>query len=195
MIERHPYGEFIPRSPRCMIIGSFPIGKFTNPSRKKEIKPHEHDFFFGGEKNLLWKLIGHAFDRELVTKEQIVQLLETYGIAIGDVIHCCKRKKGSASDADLYEIQWNQQLLQVIDQNHIEVIYFTSRKVENWFERLFPESQHLEKINLISPSAQSLRSLGRNQEYLSWKEKYPQRAALDFLKDHYRKKFSWLLRK
>ena len=57
MLEKHPYGEFIPSHSYCMIIGSFPSGKFTNPQRRYEIKPQEFDFFFGGEKKSFIEVI------------------------------------------------------------------------------------------------------------------------------------------
>jgi len=31
MIEHHPYGDFFPKNAKYVIVGSFPIGKLTNP--------------------------------------------------------------------------------------------------------------------------------------------------------------------
>lgn len=189
MIELHPYGEFIPSHPRFMIIGSFPIGKFTNPKKKSEIKPHEIDFFFGGEKNLLWKLLAECFEVELKTKRDIVNFLETEGIAIGDLILACRRKKESASDSALYKIDWNKNLLRQIKGHHIQKVFFTSRKVETWFKRLFPEAQGFERVTLISPSAQSVRSLSRNPDFKVWERKHPGEPKFNFILTDYRLKF------
>ncbi len=75
MREYHPYGTYIPKACRYLLIGSFPIGKFSDPSRKHEIKENEIEFFFGGEKNLLWRLIGDTFGVKLKSKKDIVKLL------------------------------------------------------------------------------------------------------------------------
>lgn len=186
MIEHHPYGEFIPKHPKAMIIGSFPIGKFTDPKRRHEIKPHEFDFFFGGEKNLLWKLISHVNKKNVTTLKELKELLEQSGLAIGDVIKSCRRVEGSASDSALYDIMWNLGLLAIIKRYGIKKIYFTSKKVESWFNKLFPD-HGLESITLPSPSAQSARGLVRNPNYLKWKLKHPHKRTLDYLKEHYEK--------
>ncbi len=188
--EFHPYGEFIPKNAKSMIIGSFPIGKFTNPERSGEIKAHEFNFFFGGEKNLLWRLIGDRFNRTLKSKDDIVGLLEEKGIGLGDVIRSCERRNGSASDADLLNIEWNKDLLRILKNKKIKRVYFISRQVEKWFTKLFPESDSLEKILLISPSAQSFRSLSRRADYQKWKAKHPKDKAYDFILLDYHSKIA-----
>lgn len=170
-----------------MIIGSFPIGKFSDPKRKHEIKAHEIDFYFGGEKNLLWRLIGESFGRTLDSKAAIISLLEEKGIALGDVIVSCKRKEGRASDSDLYDIKWNHELLGLLKKNNIKKVLFTSRQVHKWFKRLFPDAG-LEEVQLISPSAQSARSIVRSKEYLDWKKKHPNGRTWDFILANYRLK-------
>ncbi|MFP5384915.1 MAG: hypothetical protein ACLGHN_02465 [Bacteriovoracia bacterium] len=172
-----------------MIIGSFPIGKFSDPSRKHEIKKHEFDFFFGGEKNLLWKILAEIYDVKFNNSEDIRSFLQKKGIALGDVIISCRRKNGGGSDSDLYDIQWNKDLLNHIDRHGIKTIFFTSKKVKDWFNKLFPESQHLEKVTLISPSGQSVRSLYRRDDYQEWIAKYPHKSKYDFIVADYRQKF------
>ena len=194
-VEFHPYGDFIPKKVKGMIIGSFPIAKFSNPKRSLEIKPHEFNFYFGGEKNLLWKLLAHARKKEIHHVSDIVQMLEEMELGIGDVIKSCRRKDGGASDSDLYDIEFNHELIEKIRTYKIKTLYFTSRKVENWFNKLFPESEDLIKISLISPSAQTLRALVRNPLYLKWKEKHPLKKPMDFLYADYVRIFSRLNRK
>ena len=194
-IERHPFGEYLPPSVRGMIIGSFPIGKFTDPKRSHEIKPHEFKFFFGGEKNLLWKLISHARNREIQETNDIVALLNELKLGVGDLIVSCRRKNGGASDSDLYDIEFNHNLINVIRKNKIQELYFTSKKVEAWFNKLFPDTGDLKKILLISPSAQTLRALGRNGRYLDWKKEHPDKKAIEFLYDDYKRIFSRINRK
>lgn len=61
---------------------------------------------------------------------------------------------------------------------------FTSRGVEKWFNRLFPHSDDLKKINLLSLSAQTLRSLSQQKSFLTWRRKYPNKSALEFLQEN-----------
>lgn len=188
--EFHPYGHFIPKRANCMIVGSFPIAKFSDPKRRHEIKAHEFDFFFGGEKNLLWKLLGDCYGQRPKTREEVIHLLEKHKIAIGDVIASCKRKEGKASDSALYDIQWNDQLLSVIKRAKIKKLFFTSKQVHRWFKRLFPEAIDLEEIILPSPSAQSARSIARLPEYVAWKKTRPDQKTYDFILEHYKRYFS-----
>lgn len=190
MRERHPYGEFIPKNADSMIIGSFPIGKFSNPKRRHEIKDHELDFFFGGEKNLLWKFLGNVFSMPVKTPGQVKKLLRIHKLGIGDVIRSCKRKKGGASDTDLYDIEWNDELIEVIRQNKIKTLYFTSKKVESWFNKLFKETDDLNKISLISPSGQSIRSLTRREDFKHWRAKNPEASSIEFIQHDYYLKFN-----
>lgn len=188
MLEQHPYGEFIPPQAEAMIVGSFPIAKFSNPELRSEIKPHEYDFFFGGEKNLLWRLLGRCFAKELRSTQDVMAMLTEQRLAMGDVIKACERKNNGSSDSDLIKIHWNHNLLAIIKENRIQKIYFTLKKVEQWFNKLFPHHQ-LQSVTLISPSAQSFRALGRNPQYLKWKKQHPQGKSLDFIFEQYRGHF------
>lgn len=191
MREQHPYGTFIPPKVRAMIVGSFPIAKFSHPKRRSEIKAHEYDFFFGGEKNLLWKLLAGCFGKELKSKDDVVKMLNEQRLAVGDVIKSCRRKDGRSSDSDLYDIEWNTELLEIIERNKIKTVLFTSKKVAQWFNALFPDAQ-LQQITLYSPSAQTARGLARNPDYLAWKKKHPQKKTYEFLLESYKEKFNKL---
>lgn len=187
--EFHPYGTFIPKGCRYLLIGSFPIGKFSNPARKNEIKKNEIEFFFGGEKNLLWRLIGDTFGVQLKTKKDIVKLLTEKHIGVGDVIHSCVRNNGRASDKDLLDIEWNTELLEVIRKNKIQKLYFTSRAVEKWFYRLFPDARDIPAVTLISPSAQSARGLGGSEGFQLWRKEYPMSPTYEFILKSYQRAF------
>jgi G:T/U-mismatch repair DNA glycosylase len=185
--EYHPYGTFIPKNCQAMFIGSFPIGKFSHPGRAHEIKTNEILFFFGGEKNLLWRLVGDSFGVKLRTKEDIVSLLTEKHLGVGDVIRSCVRREGRASDKDLLEIEWNTDLLAEIRKHKIKRLYFTSKGVEKWFYRLFPEARDITAVTLISPSAQSARSLGGRDDFKAWRKKNPESPTYDFILKSYQK--------
>lgn len=171
-----------------MIIGSFPIGKFSHPERRNEIKSNEIDFFFGGETNLLWRLIGDTFGRKLNSKKDIVQFLKVEKIGMGDVILSCVRHNGGGSDKDLQKIEWNTDLLTLIKKNKIKRLYFTGKGVEKWFHKLFPDA-NLEMITLISPSAQSARALGGSPHFRAWRKLNPQASFYQFILRSYKKAF------
>lgn len=187
--EQHPYGEFFPKNARMMIVGSFPIGKFSDPSRHHEIKPHEFDFYFGGERNLLWKLVGDVYGVKFTSKDELVEFLVEKKIAIGDVIKSCIREEGRASDSDLLEIEWNKNLLNSIRTHKISFLLFTSKQVMKWFNKLFP-NHGLKEFLLLSPSAQSARSIVRMEDYNVWKEKNPKCKTYEFLLNKYKGTFN-----
>ncbi len=190
MREQHPYGEFVPKNATAMIIGSFPIGKFSNPKRRHEIKKNEFDFFFGGEKNLLWKLLSAIFEMPVTSRSDIKKLLTKNQLGVGDVIKSCRRKNGGASDSDLYDIEWNMELIKLIRKRKITTIYFTSKKVETWFHKLFKETDDLNKISLISPSGQSIRSITRLDDFKAWEARHKGDPKVDFILFDYRRKFN-----
>lgn len=168
--EYHPYGEFISSQIDSLIVGSFPIAKFTNPKRKKEIKPHEIDFFFGGETNRLWVLLGKCFHLELDSKEKIINFLETHKISIADVISSCVRKNGRSNDSDLRDIEWNKKLHSMIKRYRFKKIYFTSKKVYQWYCSHIGRVEGPKEIILLSPSANGVRSLPRLKEFKEWEK-------------------------
>ncbi|MGZ3789175.1 MAG: hypothetical protein ACXVLQ_11670 [Bacteriovorax sp.] len=168
--EYHPYGAFFSTLSESLILGSFPIGKFTNPKRRKEIKPHEIDFNYGGEGNQLWPLLGMCFGLKLDTKEKILAFLEEKNFSVADIIKSCRRKKGRGSDADLYDIEWNKDLHGIIAEKKFKKIYFTSRGVRDWYVRHIGRVEGPEEIILLSPSANGVRSFPKLSEYKEWEK-------------------------
>ncbi len=168
--EFHPYGEYISPKTDSLIIGSFPIAKFTNPKKRKEIKPNEIDFFFGGETNQLWSLLGKCFHLKLDTKDKIIDFLEVHKISIADVIKSCVRKNGRSNDSDLRDIEWNEKLHSMIKHYRFKKIYFTSKKVYQWYCSHIGRVEGPKEIILLSPSANGVRSLPRLKEFKEWEK-------------------------
>jgi G:T/U-mismatch repair DNA glycosylase len=188
-LEFHPYGAFIPKKTKYLLIGSFPISKFTNPAKRSEIKSHEIDFYFGGEKNFLWKILSHLFQTDLKSKKNIINFLTKEQIGIVDLINSCRRIQGHSSDSSLYDIEWNHQIDLLLKKYPIEYLIFTSKGVEQWFRRLYPQIK-MPSLTLISPSAQSYRSLSPFLAYKKWKKTYPTRKPIEFIELYYRKTLS-----
>lgn len=168
-IEYHPYGPFIPPNAKSIIVGTFPIAKFTDQTKK--FKENEIDFSYGGEKSQFWKLLSISFNRELKNKDQILNFLRDEGIAIGDVIKSCQRINGSSSDNHLRNCEYFISLREIIISNSISKIYFTSAKVKFLFQSKIGSVEGVEEILLISPSGSGVRQISNiyKDEYKKWK--------------------------
>jgi G:T/U-mismatch repair DNA glycosylase len=190
--EFHPYGNFVPPQPRHIIVGSFPIAKFTNPALKSKIKAKEIDFSYGGEKSHLWNLLGLALNESLSSKTEITAFLERKGIAIGDVVASCKRRNGYSSDTDLREIVFNHELKSIIEREDIRQILFTSTRVRQWFNSKIGCQNTVEQTLLISPSGSGMRALNRmhQKQYESWRIRHPDGSLPDFRLSFYKKIFT-----
>ena len=190
--EVHPYGEFVPPHSKFMIIGSFPIGKFTDEKRRHTIAENEIDFSYGGSRNHLWPLLGQAFNTDLNSKKKIKNFLSLKGIALGDVISSCIRKNGGASDGDLKDIVFNLELKSIIEKSEIKHLFFTSSKVKQWFESKIGCDKEVKKTMLISPSGSGLRRLSKEHEqlYENWRTKNKDQSKSSFRKWFYTQIFN-----
>lgn len=192
MREFHPYGEFIPKNVQGLIIGTFPIRKFT-ARLMSEIKPHEIDFHYGGEGNQLWKLLGASFELELTSKEAIQSFLEKQKLGVGDLIRSCRRKNQSSLDKDLYDIEWNTNLIELIQKHEIKNLYFTGKGVRQWFDRYILKPANFkpncELITLLTPASTGARAIGNMEEYKRYKDANPLASTFDFRLEFYRSLF------
>ena len=189
--ENHAFGEFIQNGTKRMIIGSFPIGKFTNPERASEID-HEKEimFFYGGAKNKLWQMIGTCYDVPMNTVDEIKNLLTSEGIGVADVVKSCCRINGSALDKDLKEIEWNKDLLNLLRENQIEELIFTSKVVRNWFEKHIGSISEFKETVLISPSGAAMISVAASPAYKAWSLENPDKRPMDYRALCYKEVFS-----
>jgi len=190
IVEYNPFKPFIPTQSNKLIIGNFPIGKFTNPDRFHEKKKHELDFYYGGENNKLWRLLGAVFNEELNTVAKIKSFLKAHHLGIADILLSCCRINGSALDTALYQKTYNHELKNIIEENNFNELLFTSRHVYTEFRKnigKFPEIKH---TILISPSPNAIRGLVKNKEFLALKSKTPKLTAEEFRLMKYKQVFS-----
>ena len=190
IVEHNPYKPFIPKRADKIIIGNFPIGKFTNPDRQHEQKEHEFDFYYGGAKNRLWNLIGHCFDLELHHPEAIKKFLTRHHIAIADILLSCRRKNGSALDSNLYDKKYNNKLKHIIENNQFTELIFTSRHVYQEFKKYIGHFPDIHHTILYSPSPNAVRGLVKNVEYLAMKRRNPALTVMEFRRLKYKQVFS-----
>lgn len=190
ILEDHPYKPFIPCGSTKLIVGNFPIGKFSNPARFHEQKEGEMDFYYGGAANRLWSLLGASFNVELDDIKSIKTFLEDHHFALADILLSCRRLNGSALDTALYDKTYNYELKNIIEDKNFKELIFTSKHVYREFKKhigKFPDKKH---IVLISPSPTAARGLARNKEYLALREQNPHFTIQEFRLMKYRQVFS-----
>jgi len=133
MTEIHPFGNFVPKNAKYLILGSFPG------------KPDEsYDWFYSNKRNQFWLILGKVYKQKLDTKEKKQKLFRRLKIAITDIIFSCERKKNSNLDTNLVNITYNVNAIQkILETQKIERIFFTSRFVEKLFKKAFPDYLNL----------------------------------------------------
>lgn len=166
MIEKHPFGNFVPDNTRYLLLGSF-TGQITDNS---------YDWFYGTKRNLFWPIIQEVYDKKLTTKDDKQSLFSGLGIAITDIILSCERKTKSNLDMNLTNIVLNQEVKNIIQDNKLEKIFFSSRFVEKLFKKYFKEivSEHpeVELITLPSPSPR-YAAMSKAQKIARYIEVFP----------------------
>lgn len=146
MIETHPFGSFVPVEAYYLLLGSF-TGQDSG------------NWFYGTKRNQFWKILSEVYGRELVERNQRENLFRDLRLAVTDVIYQCERAKGSNLDNNLINIVYNIKMIEeIIENNKIEKIFFSSRFVENKFKQLFKDRfGKIELVTLPSPSPRYAR--------------------------------------
>ena len=168
MLEKHPWQRF-PKEHKLatkLILGSFPPNKYTIQTEKKT--QCDMDFFYGSRDNFFWQLFSDALNLNYKFPDDLQHLKEylvNNGWLVSDIVLECERRKNTAADQDLKVIKWNQSIINdIIDNNSINTIFFTSKWVKEKFDRyinLAAKSANINEYILPSPSRHGLRSIGR----------------------------------
>jgi G:T/U-mismatch repair DNA glycosylase len=150
MIEKHPFGSFLPENVRYVLVGTFPGRKFSQRSTA-ENEADAYAFSYGG-RNQLWKFLGEIFHLELHTREEKKAFLTKYKIGLMDLYQAVERLKASNLDTDLRVIQDNKINLATLFQlESLEMVYCTGKGVAAILQKWFPEYKD-KIIGLPSPS-------------------------------------------
>jgi hypoxanthine-DNA glycosylase len=146
MIEKHPFAPYVPQQSRILILGSFPGRESTQTKR-------ENDWFYCASRNQFWKIIESVFDQVLVTTSAKQELFKQRNIAITDIIESCERRDNKNSDDNLVNKVYNNiAITNIITQNPIKKILFTSKSVYLEFLENFDKPNGIELVVLPSPS-------------------------------------------
>jgi hypoxanthine-DNA glycosylase len=146
MLEKHPFGNFVPKNAKYLILGSF----VTKPV-------DGYEWFYANGRNQFWPILEEVYKLPLKTIKDQQNLFFKLRMAITDIILECEREKNTHSDTDLKCLVFNAQAITgILDKNKIEKIFFTSRFVENLYRRHFKDQiqkyPEIELVTLPSPS-------------------------------------------
>lgn len=146
MIETHPFGNFVPKKAKYLMLGSF-VTKPSNP----------YEWFYANGRNQFWPIMKEVYKMDFNTTAQQQELFTQLEMALADIILSCERKKNSNLDINLFNITYNTKAIKdICSKNEIKKIFFTSRHVENLFGKVFKDISHItdsmELICLPSPS-------------------------------------------
>ena len=149
MLETHPFGFFVPQSSRFLLLGSFTAkDASTNP---------RYNWYYANGRNQFWPILEEVYKRDLGTKLAKKRLFRELGIAIGDIIYQCTRKRNSSMDVVLVPTKYHtEEVAKVMARRPIEKVFFTSRFVEDKYRKHFKNISEkypqVELITLPSPS-------------------------------------------
>ena len=101
IIEEHPFEPFLPKNARLLMLGSFP------PQERR----WKMRFYYPNFNNDMWRIFGLVYfndaDRFIDTAQKqfrekdLVDFLNTIGVALYDTAEAVIRLQGNASDKDL----------------------------------------------------------------------------------------------
>jgi hypoxanthine-DNA glycosylase len=146
MVETHPFGVFVPKKAKYLMLGSF-VTKPSNP----------YLWFYANGRNQFWPIMEEVYSFKFDSKEKQQKLFSQLEMALADIILSCERKNNSNLDTNLVNIVFNTKAIKnIVKENKIEKIFFTSRYVESLFRKQFKDMikkyTKVELICLPSPS-------------------------------------------
>lgn len=149
MIEKHPFGNFVPFKAKYLLLGSFP----------GRVETRYGEWFYETKRGQFWPIIEEVYRVKLKNKAEKISLFSKLKISVSDVIYKCERLKGNNSDSNLVKCSYNTEGVgKILKENKIEKIFFTSRFVENKFRRFFKSLIiRYPKIELITLPSSSPR--------------------------------------
>lgn len=156
MIEVHPFGDFIPETPKYLMIGSF-VTKPSNP----------YVWFYANGRNQFWPIMEAVYNKTFDTKEKQQQLFTNLKMALTDIILSCERRNNSNLDVNLVNITYNiENINKIIYEHAIEKVYLTSKYVEKLFRKQFRETilQHPNMKIIDIPSSSPRYAMMTMQE-------------------------------
>ena len=150
-IETHPFKPFVPVNATVLIVGSFPGRDITQRNTDNDA------WFYGTRRNQFWDIISSVYLVELKTTKDKKELFANAGIAIADIFLKVKRKEENNSDTGLEVITFNNKAIKkILAHTSFHHIFFTSKFVEKYFLKIFPDTKNGESLPSPSPRYASM---------------------------------------
>lgn len=152
VIETHPFGSFVPKNARWLVLGSF-----TTKEAYDEQKKFDYTWFYSNGRNQFWPILESVYGVKLKSIRDKEDLFTNLRMALADIIYQCERRKNSNLDMHLTNIVYAiEDITRILASKRISKIFFTSRFVETKFRSNFKEviRRHpaIELVTLPSPS-------------------------------------------
>lgn len=126
--EKHPYKELLPINPLFTkyIVGTFPPITYLADSfpglrfSSEKFVSRPQIPFYHGNRQMLWKYLIPSQEYELLSndriqrRQEIINFLVENQINYADIINYCQRVEYNANDSNLFNIQLNQDLIDII---------------------------------------------------------------------------------
>jgi len=148
MLETNPFPPFVPKNCKYLLVGSFG-GRMSDDNN--------YDWYYGTKRNKFWYILSQVYKREFSNKEDKQRLFSDLKLGVTDIILSCERKHGTNLDNNLVNIVYNIDAINnILKNNKIERVYFSSKFVEKEFKKVFKEfyrnHQDITFFALPSPS-------------------------------------------
>ncbi len=137
MLEKHPFGSFLPDNVQYLVVGTFP-GRLYAQRSAEENAVDANAFSYGG-RNQFWRIMEKLYAVELPNRDSKKQLFQNLNIGLVDVIHACRRKNQTNLDTDLTDIVWNKAEFDTIfAKKDIKNVFCTGKAVAQIFQKWYP---------------------------------------------------------
>ncbi|WP_442794658.1 uracil-DNA glycosylase family protein [Pelobium manganitolerans] len=145
-VEDHPFKAFVPANANKLIIGSFPGRQHTQGMANDEA------WFYGAKRNQFWQILSAVFEVQINKKTTKQQVLAQHQIAITDIFLKVRRKSNNNLDENLELVAYNDHVIrQILAEQNIQRVFFTSKLVGKHFNTLFPEVAYVDFLPSPSP--------------------------------------------
>ncbi|MBQ4343687.1 MAG: DNA-deoxyinosine glycosylase [Erysipelotrichaceae bacterium] len=133
---KHPFGPFVQKDSRILILGSFP-----------SVKSRENDFYYGHPQNRFWKVMANVVCDDVPADiKQKQDFLIRHKIALWDAIESCSVI--GSSDASIRDVVASD-LPSILKDSSIEKILVNGKTAEKIIRKAYP---HLPVPVVLMPS-------------------------------------------
>ena len=149
-VEIHPFGAFLPKNMRYLLVGTFP-GKQYSQLSQEEVWADLLAWSYAG-KNQFWRIMEKIYNISLPDRRAKQLLFSELEIGLTDLIVSCSRKDNTNLDSNLTNITWNKAAFETFFQEKNNLTVFcTGKGVADILKKWFPE-HHDKIVSLPSPS-------------------------------------------